>query len=153
MTTQEKTFANFTIAINKNIQSHRSLPIPKQVNNFILNNYGEEFYGSKDPAKKTEILKQIESECLKSGYLNITAMEIERRLKNMKSHYRRKKQEEQLGTTKLIAWEYFKTLDKIFKGIEKKDEKVEETKSSIDKNVKRKSEEQLKKESTSSQNL
>lgn len=150
MTTQE-TFANF--AINKNVQSHRSLPIPKQVNNFILNNYGEAFYGSKDPAKKIEILKQIESECLKSGYLNISATEIERRLKNMKSHYRRKKQELELGTTKLVAWEYFKILDRIFDRVEKKNEKAEEIKPSIDHNVKRKSEEQLQKESQQSLDL
>jgi hypothetical protein len=104
----QQTIASFSnYSINKSLKTQRSLPIPKQVNTFILKNYGLQYYSSNDSAQKNEILKQIESQCLNSGYLNITAVEIERRLKNMKSHYRRKKLELETGTTQSIGWEYF----------------------------------------------
>lgn len=115
-------------SINKNMKSQRSLPIPKQVNTYVLNNYGAQYYNSNDSARKNEILKHIESQCHESGYLNISAMEIERRLKNMKSHYRRKKVELETGAAQTIAWEYFDMLDSIFKDIDKEEEKMVEQK-------------------------
>lgn len=48
-----------------------------------------------------------------SGY-KISWSEIERRLKNMKSHYRRKKADLQQGLVQSVEWEYYWPLDKIF---------------------------------------
>lgn len=128
----------------KTVKSQRSLPIPKQVNTYVLNNYGAQYYNS-DSHRKNEILKEIERDCAKSGYL-ITAMEIERRLKNMKSHYRRKKLELATGTAHAVGWEYFDVLDKIFGDIakeegKKNEQKMKESKIVVVPCVKRKPEE------------
>lgn len=48
-----------------------------------------------------------------NGY-NISWAEIERRLKNMKSHYRRKKADLDQGLVQSVEWEYYAALDKIF---------------------------------------
>lgn len=44
----------------------------------------------------------------------IAAEEIERRFKNMKAHYRRKRDDYESGLIKKIEWEYFQILDGIF---------------------------------------
>jgi hypothetical protein len=93
-------------------KTQRSLPIPKEVNNYILNNYGEVYYTSQDCSQKVGILKTIESQLNAAGY-KIRWTEIERRLKNMKSHYRRKKNDLELGIITTVEWEYFQILDKI----------------------------------------
>ena len=61
-------------------QQQRSLPIPKQINLFILANYGENYYSSTSSQERQEILKQIENQCFQSGFKHIRAQEIERRL-------------------------------------------------------------------------
>lgn len=97
-----------------NIQQRpaRSLPIPKEVNKFVLIKYGSVYYHAQF-AERIRILKEIELQLKNSGY-NISWCEIERRLKNMKSHYRLKKRDMELGITASVEWEYFEMLDKIF---------------------------------------
>jgi hypothetical protein len=101
------------------VSKQRSLPIPKVVNNYILNNYGATYYGSKNITEKQQILSKIESACVSAGYVNIRADEIERRLKNMKSHYRRKKLELASGSSQSVVWEYYTILDAIFTELDK----------------------------------
>jgi hypothetical protein len=101
------------------VSKQRSLPIPKVVNNYILNNYGAAYYGSQNITEKQEILSKIESACVNAGYVNIRADEIERRLKNMKSHYRRKKLELTIGSSHSVVWEYYSILDAIFTELDK----------------------------------
>lgn len=95
-------------------KQQRSLPIPKEVNNFVIERYGSLYYHCTDCAEKSSILNRIESDLKDCGYSYITANEIERRLKNMKSHYRRKKSDLDLGLVLKVDWEYFNALDKIF---------------------------------------
>ena len=38
----------------------------------------------------------------------------------MKSHFRRKKLELEIGTVAIVVWEYFEILDRIFKNIKEK---------------------------------
>lgn len=99
---------------NKAIQPQRSPPIPKEVNRFMLRNYGSLYYNSHDIYERNEILKQIVEKLKIAGYINISVMEVERRLKNMKSHYRRKKADVSSGLVSSVEWEYFKALDNIF---------------------------------------
>ena len=132
---------NYEVSPNSNKQ--RSLPIPKQVNFFILANYGDAYYQSTNSSEKQEILKNIENQCIQSGYKNIRAQEIERRFKNMKSHYRRKKLELELGTVPLVVWEYFGILDRIFKNIQEKTDQPFQANSAIQK---RAATEEVKKE-------
>lgn len=94
-------------------KNQRSLPIPKEVNNFVLKNYGALYYLSTSVNEKIQILQAIEKQLKTAGY-NITWSEIERRLKNMKSHYRRKQNEIRMGNIKSVEWEYFEALDSIF---------------------------------------
>lgn len=91
----------------------RSPPIPKEVNKFVLENYGPLYYNSKDSLDRFRILEQIEEELVQRGY-HIKSNEVERRLKNMKSHYRRKKADVSLGNVSTVEWEYFEALDNIF---------------------------------------
>lgn len=91
----------------------RSLPIPKEVNNYVLKNFGSLYYNCQDCSKKYEILKEIVAQVNKAGY-KISINNLERRLKNMKSHYRRKKSDLDLGLISFIDWEYYQTLDQIF---------------------------------------
>lgn len=94
-------------------QQHRKKAIPKEVNAFVLENYGAIYYNCWDCAEKMEILRNIELKLKTAGY-DITSLEVERRLKNMKSHYRSKKKDLELGLVKSVEWEYFSMLDKIF---------------------------------------
>lgn len=94
-------------------KAHRSLPIPREVNNFILRNYGALYYLSTNPAEKIQILQAIEKQLQTAGYA-ITWQEVERRLKNMKSHYRRKQNDLRIGLVSSVDWEYFETLNNIF---------------------------------------
>lgn len=92
----------------------RSLPIPKEVNHFLINEIAASYYSSHCIQQKSEILKQVESQLKGAGY-TITANGVERRLKNMKSHYRRKKAEILMGIQQgSPMWEYFDALDAIF---------------------------------------
>lgn len=100
-----------SIKINR---PQRSPPIPKEVNSYILSNYGSSYYNSQDCSERSQILKQIEEKLKVAGY-NITWLEVERRLKNMKSHYRLKKKDLELGLITSVEWEYFVALDEIFK--------------------------------------
>lgn len=95
----------------------RSLPIPREVNHFILNKFGIQYYLSTDGRAKIELLKQIELQ-LKSAGFDITWSTIERRLKNMKSHYRRKKVDLSYNITSDIVWEYYDQLDRIFSDVD-----------------------------------
>lgn len=111
----------------KTQKNHRSLPIPKVVNNFVLKKFGESYYLSQDVSEKSAILQQIENELKASGY-NISWCEIERRLKNMKSHYRRKKSDLERGLAASVEWEYFRELDRIFANQEKTSSSGDEAK-------------------------
>lgn len=91
----------------------RSLPIPKEVNHYVLKNFGAEYYGSNDVAQKIRTLKLIELQ-LKTAGFNITWFALERRLKNMKSHYRRKMTDMSCNISSNVCWEYFDQLDRIF---------------------------------------
>lgn len=91
----------------------RAVPIPKEVNHFVLKNFGEKYYRCKDFNEKIQILKNIEAHLKTSGF-NITWNSLERRLKNMKSHYRRKKTELGFNISSNICWEYYDELDRIF---------------------------------------
>lgn len=91
----------------------RSLPIPKEVNNYVLKHYGHVYYNCQDCGKKNQILKEIVEQLSQSGYI-VSMENIERRLKNMKSHYRRKKSDLDLGLITSIDWEYYQALDQIF---------------------------------------
>lgn len=57
---------------------------------------------------------EISTNIEKFGY-NIEANELMRRLKNMKAHYRRKKEDFASGMIKKVEWEYFELMDAIFK--------------------------------------
>lgn len=103
-------------------QKARNYPMPKEINYYMLQNYGLEFYGAKHYADKLKILETIRRNLQNHGF-PFTVSEIERRLKNMKSHYRRKKEDMGLGVAQKIDWEYFNTLDDIFTKIAKEDEK------------------------------
>lgn len=98
--------SDFHIVYNSK-QNHRKRAIPKEVNTFVLENYGILYYNCFDCAEKVEILKNIEARLKIAGYENITFLEVERRLKNMKSHYRSKKKDLELGIIKSVEWEYF----------------------------------------------
>ena len=91
----------------------RAVPIPKEVNHFVLKNFGRKYYQCKDFSEKIQILKKIEAHLKTSGF-DITWNSIERRLKNMKSHYRRKKTDLNFNTNSNICWEYYDQLDRIF---------------------------------------
>lgn len=125
-------------------KNHRSLPIPKVVNNFLLKKYGAIYYSSTDCSEKAAILKQIEVELKTSGY-NISWSEVERRLKNMKSHYRRKKSDLDRGLVCSVEWEYYRQLDDIFAALDPEpvrlaDEQNEEVQTTLKSNLKRKME-------------
>lgn len=111
--------------IQKMMKSPRSLPIPKEVNKFVIKNYGAIYYNSSDSQQKAVILKQIEDRLKTAGY-QISGSEIERRLKNMKSHYRRKKNDLEMGLTTSVEWEYFDMLELIFKDADEKASVVKE---------------------------
>lgn len=96
-----------------NLKCSRSPPIPKEVNQYVLMNFGADYYNSTDFNSRQELLKNIEFVLNQSGY-NITAGGIERRLKNMKSHYRRKKADLEMGTSTKVDWQYYDILHKIF---------------------------------------
>ncbi|CRK96767.1 CLUMA_CG009964, isoform A [Clunio marinus] len=104
------------------VSKQRSLPIPKEVNQFVLANYGALYYKSHDCLEKLKILKMIEKRLKLAGY-EISCENLERRLKNMKSHYRRKKSDIERGIVSCVEWEYFQTLDKIFNELPKPTEK------------------------------
>lgn len=110
-------------------KASRSLPIPKEVNHFLINEIAATYYSSHCIQQKSEILKQVESQLKGAGY-NITANGVERRLKNMKSHYRRKKAEIIMGIQQgSPVWEYFEALDVIFGKLDQIDaEKLNEKK-------------------------
>lgn len=91
----------------------RSLPIPREVNNFILKSYGALYYHSSNSNERIQILQAIEQQLKTAGY-TITWQEVERRLKNMKSHYRRKQNDLRLGLSTSIDWEYYDALKAIF---------------------------------------
>lgn len=96
-----------------NLKFTRSPPIPKEVNQYVLEHFGAAYYNSSDFAERHELLKNIETQLAQSGY-RITAGGIERRLKNMKSHYRRKKADLQRGNSSRVDWQYYEILQKIF---------------------------------------
>lgn len=92
----------------------RSLPIPKEVNHYVLSHFGTKYYKSTDVYEKVQMLKQIEVQ-LKAAGFEISWSAIERRLKNMKSHYRRKKTDQNFNIgSESICWEYYEELDRIF---------------------------------------
>lgn len=91
----------------------RAQSIPKVVNNFIIANYGFSYYSTESCEERMEILKQIESKLNSAGY-NISWSEVERRMKNMKSHYRLKKRDLDNGTVQTVEWDYYEALAKIF---------------------------------------
>lgn len=102
-------------------KASRSLPIPKEVNHFLINEIAALFYSSHCIQQKSQILKQVEAQLKGAGY-NITANGVERRLKNMKSHYRRKKAEITMGIQQgSPVWEYFNALDVIFTKLDQND--------------------------------
>lgn len=88
-------------------QNHRKRAIPKEVNTFVLENYGSLYYKCENVSDKVDILKTIEAKLKIAGYDQISFLEVERRLKNMKSHYRSKKKDLELGIIKSVEWEYF----------------------------------------------
>lgn len=100
-------------------KQRRNFPIPKQVNHFILRNYGLVYYGSKNYSEKLTLLNQIHEDLKPHGY-SIKVDELERRLKNMKSHYRRKKEDYDSGVASKVEWEYYNVLDEIFTNISPK---------------------------------
>lgn len=79
-----------------------------------MQNYAKRFYNSNKNEERNEILSEISNNIQAYGY-NIAADEIMRRFKNMKAHYRRKKEDLATGTIKKIEWEYFELIDDIFK--------------------------------------
>lgn len=113
--------SSFIVSSQK--QQQRKKAIPKVVNDFVLENYGKLYYDCGDCSGKMEILQNIESQLKTAGYY-ITALEVERRLKNMKSHYRSKKKDLEMGIIKTVEWEYFSVLDKIFSVAEKLDHEI-----------------------------
>lgn len=78
-----------------------------------MQNYAKRFYNSKSE-ERSIILKEISANIKKYGY-DIAADELMRRFKNMKAHYRRKKEDLVTGMIKKIEWEYFELMDDIFK--------------------------------------
>lgn len=96
-----------------NLKHSRSPAIPKEVNQYVLINFGAAYYNSTDFYERQELLKSIETTLNQAGY-QITAGGIERRLKNMKSHYRRKKADLEVGSASKVDWQYFDILHKIF---------------------------------------
>lgn len=122
---------------NLTLKAARSLPIPKEVNNFVLKNFGLLFYNCQDCSKKIQILKEIVSLLNIAGYM-ISAENLERRLKNMKSHYRRKKSDLDLGLITSVDWEYFQVLDQIF--AQKSSEKMSKVEVDLKSPTKRKAE-------------
>lgn len=120
-------------SMNLTLKAARSLPIPKEVNNFVLKNFGMLFYNCQDCSKKIQILKEIVSHLNSAGYM-ISAENLERRLKNMKSHYRRKKSDLDLGLITSVDWEYFQVLDQIF--TQKSSEKMSKDKVDLKPDVK-----------------
>lgn len=107
--------SDFTLIPNfsHNLKHSRSPAIPKEVNQYVLMNFGAAYYNSTDFNSRQELLKAIEMTLNQAGY-NITAGGIERRLKNMKSHYRRKKADLEVGTASKVDWQYYDILHKIF---------------------------------------
>jgi D-ribose pyranose/furanose isomerase RbsD len=103
-------------------QKNRKFPIPKQINLFILNKYGLAFYGSKIYAEKLRILNLIMDDLKVCGFMCFGVADIERRLKNMKSHYKRKREDLSLGISQKIEWEYYGLLDTIFRTLEAKEQ-------------------------------
>lgn len=103
-----------------NIQKpQRSPAIPKEVNSFVLKNYGAAYYNTYDFVQRKNVLNQVQEQLKKAGY-DISQDLLERRLKNMKSHYRLKRKDLELGVVTSIDWEYYQALDNIFK-LAKKD--------------------------------
>lgn len=99
-------------------RNQRKYPIPKQVNYFILHNYALRYYNGK-PDERVNILKEISAKIQQYGYI-ILEDELERRFKNMKAHYRRKKEDLETGLIANIEWEYFQILDGIFANMPKR---------------------------------
>jgi hypothetical protein len=105
------TESNPTFSVN--LKCSRSPPIPKEVNMFVLTNFGAAYYHATDFQTRQDLLRTIGNVLEQAGY-TITTGEIERRLKNMKSHYRRKRADMEQGTHRKVEWQYFDILSKIF---------------------------------------
>lgn len=93
-------------------RNQRKFPIPKEINRYILQYYAVRYYHAK-PDERSIISQEISTNIGIAGY-KIAPEEIDRRFKNMKAHYRRKKDDFQNGIVKSIEWEYFQFLDGIF---------------------------------------
>lgn len=93
-------------------RNQRKFPIPKQVNYYILHNYALRYYNG-GPEDRAKILNEISANIRSYGYI-ILPDELERRFKNMKAHYRRKRDDYEAGLIKTIEWEYYQILDGIF---------------------------------------
>jgi Myb/SANT-like DNA-binding domain len=93
----------------------------------VFKKFGENYYLSQDVGEKAAILQQIEVELKASGY-KFSWCEIERRLKNMKSHYRRKKSDLDRGLAASVEWEYYRELDRIFANQDKPSSSGDEVK-------------------------
>jgi Alcohol dehydrogenase transcription factor Myb/SANT-like len=83
----------------------------------MLDSYGETFYSTKSIPRRATILKDISNAFSNFG-LNYDEKEIERRLKSMRTHFRRKKKNLQKGITPKVEWEYYAKLDAIFTKLE-----------------------------------
>jgi hypothetical protein len=88
-----------------------------------LDNFGEGYYSAKNYSEKWVILRNIANSISNFGF-NFTELEIERRLKNMRTHYRRKKEDLQRGLVAKTEWEYYPVLDKIMQKINKNQEPI-----------------------------
>lgn len=93
-------------------RNQRKFPIPKTVNYYILNNYAMRYYNA-TPEERLKMLKEI-SENIRAYGFTILPNELERRFKNMKAHYRRKREDFDAGIVKSVEWEYYQILDGIF---------------------------------------
>jgi RNase H-fold protein (predicted Holliday junction resolvase) len=83
------------------------------VNYYILQNYANRYYNGK-PEERAQMLNEISMNISHYNYL-IGPDELERRFKNMKAHYRRKRDDLEAGLIKSCEWEYFNILNEIFK--------------------------------------
>lgn len=123
----------------------RSHPIPKEVNHFVIKNYGAIYYNSIDVNQKIRLLKDIEIQLKKAGF-DISWCALERRLKNMKSHYRRKKLDLSFNISSSVCWEYYDELDRIFNNMGFTRESSESKNDNIAEVAKTESTQEVKKE-------
>jgi hypothetical protein len=84
------------------------------VNYYIIQNYASSFYNGK-PEGRAKILSEISNNCMELFGMFFGVEEIERRFKNMRAHYNRKRYDLEAGLIQSCEWQYFGMLDEIFK--------------------------------------